>query len=89
MAEKKVKISFRTTEEVAGMIDRLSRALGVSKGRVLEDAIESYFQSEIDESMDAFSGSFGAWKRDESPEETVEKARRLFQDSMLRHQRMR
>jgi predicted transcriptional regulator len=89
MAEKKVKISFRASEELSGMIDRLSRRRGVSESQIVEDAIKSSHQSDLDESMEAFSSSFGAWKRDESPEETVEMVRKLFADSMLRHQRLR
>ena len=35
--------------------------------------------------LDVFARTAGAWKRDESPEETIEKIRAAFRRSMERH----
>ena len=40
---------------------------------------------EIGKRISVFARTHGIWKRDESAEETVAKVRKIFKDSMIRH----
>jgi ribbon-helix-helix CopG family protein len=78
--------SARIDEEVAKQIGLLARRLGTSKKAVIERAIEELSKLvDSQESFNIFAHTHGIWRRDESAEETVAKARKVFKDSMKRH----
>jgi predicted transcriptional regulator len=79
--------SARVDEAVIHRIGSLARRLHTSKKKVIEDAVTSYAkQVDRDEESDVFDETSGAWNRDESPEQTVDRARGAFRESMERHQ---
>lgn len=79
-------MSTRIDESVLAMIDRIAREKNLSKKTIVEEAIKNFWQKINDEKdVDFFQNSFGAWKRDESTEETVRKSRLAFNQSMHRH----
>lgn len=79
-------LSARLDEDVILQIDRLSRRLRVSKKKVIEDAVKLYVDKmESKQKTDILKETFGAWSRDETPEETVRKSRTAFRQSMERH----
>ncbi len=81
-------ISTRVDEAVAFEIENLSKHLRIPKKEVIENAVRSYAaQTRSNEKKDVFDRTCGAWMRDESPAETVEKARKAFNESMQRHHR--
>lgn len=81
-------LSARLDEDIILQIDRLSRRLRVSKKKVIEDAVKLYVDKmERKGKTDILQETFGAWARDETPEETVRKNRDAFRQSMERHRR--
>ncbi len=79
-------MSTRIDESVLALIDRIAREKNLSKKTIVEEAIKNFWQKIHDEKdVDFFQNSFGAWKRDESTEETVRKSRLAFNQSMHRH----
>jgi len=81
-------VSARIDEGVAQQIDWLARQLRTSKKDVLESAIRQYAEAVAARTQtDVFAQTEGAWKREESPHVTVERARQAFRASLERHQR--
>ena len=79
-------LSSRVDESVVDRLAYLSRHLRVSKKKVLESAISRFADAvEAEEKVDIFDRTFGAWHREESAGDTVNKARAAFRDSMERH----
>ena len=79
--------STRLDESVAERIGGLARRLRTSKKRVVEEAV-TLLEASLGESATAFlDDSFGAWRREESAGETVDKARAAFRESFERHRR--
>lgn len=79
--------SARIDEHIVYLIGRLSKKLHVSKKAIIEDAIKKYASSvEQDSSYNVFAVTSGAWKRKESPDATVKKIRKHFEDTMKRKQ---
>lgn len=79
--------STRIDESVIHRIAALSQTLGISKKAVVEDAILRYAEKvEKENNIDVFDQTSGAWKREETPDESVEKTRELFRRSMQRYQ---
>lgn len=77
--------SARIDESIIHKITVLAHALKVSKKKIIEGAIEAYAQKLGKASQaSVFEQTFGAWKRDETPQETVERGRKAFRDSMMR-----
>ncbi|MCA9418664.1 MAG: hypothetical protein KC931_15820 [Candidatus Omnitrophica bacterium] len=80
-------ISTRVDESVAFEIENLSKSLRIPKKKVIENAIRAYAeQAGPKKGKDFLDRSWGAWNREESPAETVKKAREAFDASMRRHQ---
>ena len=79
-------LSARVDESVLRQLGALSRKLGVTKKAVIERAIEMY-ADHVEHDLDPLDQTLGAWQRDESPSETVDRAREAFRRSMNRHQR--
>ena len=79
-------LSARIDEAIVRRISYLARRLSTSKKAVIERAI-SDLAERIEASDDDYEivESFGAWRRDESPEESRNTARKAFQSAMERH----
>jgi len=72
-------VSIRVEESVAFEIENLSNSLRIPKKKVIENAVRAYSeQSGAKAEEDFLDRSWGAWKREESPGETVKKAREAF-----------
>ena len=81
-------LSARVDEIVIRRIGSLARRLRTSKKAVIERAItELSSRVEAGESDSEIVESFGAWCREESPDDTRDQVRGAFQDSMERHHR--
>lgn len=81
-------MSARVNEAVIKRIGLLARRLGTSKKAVIERAIEE-LSHRVEEELeqDVLDHTHGVWKRDETVEETVERAKEVFRDSIERHHR--
>ena len=65
-------MSTRIDESVLNLINRIVKEKNISKKRIIEEAIRDFWQKiHAEKEVDLFADSFGAWKRDESAEETV------------------
>jgi len=81
-------LSARIDEEVAILLDALSRKQHKSKKRILEEALRGYAERGGDElSLDVLKETWGAWDRRESASATVRKARSAFRTSLARRSR--
>lgn len=80
--------SARIDESVAALINSLAHQLHSTKKQVVEQAIE-LFASKVEHEQEAgiLEQSFGAWKRNEDTQETVEASRAAFRESMERFRR--
>ncbi len=80
--------SIRLDEIVVGELNRVSKRLGITKKRFLEEAIRRQVSFVAkNKSVDIWEETCGAWKRQESPSITIRKARQAFEASVLRHHR--
>ncbi len=78
-------ISARVDERVARQIGDLAGRLRSSRKRVIERAIALLVESvERESGDDVLMRTSGAWKRVESPVQTVARARKAFRDGMTR-----
>jgi antitoxin component of RelBE/YafQ-DinJ toxin-antitoxin module len=81
-------ISARIDEEAAALMDRVTEFLGITKRQFLEEAIRMRAREDEKERVrKAIEDSWGAWKRDEPPEETIrqmKEARRAGQEARNR-----
>ena len=81
-------LSARVDEAVLRRLGMLAKALRTTKKDVLERAICTFSERiEQEQGLDPFRQTCGAWQRDETPEDTTEKARLAFRQSMERHRR--
>jgi len=81
-------LSARVDESIVRRIGRLAQKLHTTRKAVIESAILAYEEnSETDKKTDFWEETLGAWKRRESPGETVKQARQTFRESMKRYQR--
>ena len=78
-------LSARVDESVILSITSLARRLNTSKKKIIENAIRLY-ANKIDQqkNQDVFELTNGAWQREESPRQIVDKARKTFRESMER-----
>ena len=80
--------SARVDESIIYRIDSLARRLRMTKKAIIENAILLYAERvESENDIDVLEQTLGAWRRDESPPETIEKARDAFNASMGRYKR--
>ena len=79
-------LSTRVDEEIAQTLDGLAVTLRTSKKRIVEDAIRLYSET-VKQKPDALDQSFGAWRREETPDELRRRMRAAFEDAMHRHHR--
>jgi hypothetical protein len=78
--------STRIDETVIDRIANLAKYLSTSKKQVIERAIFLLAKKVEDEkNTNIFKQTSGIWKREEPVYQTVEKARKEFNDSMQRH----
>ena len=78
--------SARINDSIAMKINELSLKMHVSKKSVIEKAIDLLMQNfQKNSDSDVFDETCGAWKRDESPDETVSRIRNAFKESMRRN----
>ena len=81
-------LSARVDEAVLNRMGAIARRLGLSKKKILENAVNLYAnQVEAEQQRDFFAETMGAWQRKASPAETVESARKAFRKSMGRRSR--
>ena len=79
--------SARIQESVLAIIERISDELHISKKKVIEEAVRKLWENVHQKgSPDFFSKSFGAWRREESPETLIKKSRAAVRKSFERHQ---
>ncbi|MDA3918708.1 MAG: hypothetical protein PF690_17295 [Deltaproteobacteria bacterium] len=79
-------LSARVDESVIQQVGILAHELNTSKKAIIEAAIRLYSeQTGLKEKIDAFETTCGAWKRSETPEESISTARSAFNKSMKRH----
>ena len=80
--------SARVDEGVIREIGLIAEQLETTKKAVVEEAVRAYGERVRSESkQDVLDRTYGAWKRDEKPDETVQRAREAFRGSMERHRR--
>jgi uridine kinase len=78
-------LSARVDEMVLNKISFLAQRLHVSKKKVIEGAVQMYAQRmESAGDMNVFVQTSGAWKRNESIDQTVTHAKSAFRKSMER-----
>ena len=81
-------LSARVDEAVLRKLGLLAARLKTTKKAIIEKAILAFEEkAAIESEVDALKQTLGAWKRDESPEQTVERSRKAFRKSMERHHR--
>ena len=79
-------ISARIDELSYHRLNQIARLLKTSKKKILENAIAHYAQKvESDKKVDIFDQTFGCWKRDESPQQTIQSIRDSMNKSLRRH----
>ena len=79
--------STRINEDLARELDTYVKKRGLSKKRLVEAALRSYFkQKGAKPAHEILEQTFGAWKREESPEKTRAHAREEFNKSFHRHE---
>ena len=78
--------STRLDEDLVRQIDRFVRERSITKKSLIEKALRAYLE-EMGEKLghDMVDRSFGAWRRDETAEETWLRAREAFNRSFKRH----
>ena len=80
--------SARVDESVIHQIGVLARQLGTTKKSIIEGAIRMYAEKiEGESNIDVLEQTLGAWHRAESTDKTIEKARKVFRNSMHRYQK--
>ena len=77
-------LSARVDEATIRQIGLLSRKLGVTKKSVIENAILIYADT-IEDSPDALEVTCGAWTREESASDTVDRVRDTFRKTINRY----
>ncbi len=78
-------LSTRIDDAVFRQINDLSVKMHTSKKAIIERAVRLLGQqSRNDKEKDIFDDTCGAWKRDETPEATVARAKKAFRESMTR-----
>ena len=81
-------LSARVDESVIQQVGLLAHELKTSKKAVIEAAVRLYSeQIGLEKKIDIFENTCGAWKRSETPQESISKARSAFNESMERHHR--
>jgi predicted transcriptional regulator len=81
-------LSTRLDEDVIAELESATRRLGMTRKRFLEEAIRlravARSPEDADEFFRALHAAYGAWKRDETPDETIQSLRQPWEDSYAR-----
>jgi predicted transcriptional regulator len=78
--------SARVDESLIRQVSAMAHELRKTKKAIIEAAIRCYAKSVAQEKrVDILEQTLGAWKRNESPQKTVERSRAAFRHSMKRH----
>jgi hypothetical protein len=79
-------LSTRLPEEVIEELEQASRKLGITKKQFLQEAIRMR-AAEIsrERAHEIIESSFGAWQRDEPPEETIRQIKESFRKNWRRY----
>jgi predicted DNA-binding transcriptional regulator len=81
-------LSTRLPEEVIEELEQASRRLGITKKQFLQEAIRMRAaETSRERAREIIDRAWGAWVRDEPPEETVAAIKRAFRESAERRQR--
>ena len=80
-------LSARIDERAFQELERATRRMRITKKKFLEEAIRQHASSTDSSVLDVWAETRGAWKRSDSPGETVRKVRRRFERAMHRHAR--
>ena len=79
-------LSARVDESVIQEVGILARELNTSKKAIIEASIRLYSkQTGLGKKIDVFESTCGAWKRSQTPQESISTARLAFNKSMKRH----
>lgn len=77
--------STKIDEAVAFEIEKLAKMLKIPKKKVIENAVRVYAREAGEASSEeVIDRSWGAWRREESPDQTAQRARAAFEISMKR-----
>lgn len=78
--------STRLDEDLLRRVDRFLKERSLSRKAFIEQALREYMDRvSPNRKLDIIEWSFGAWKRDESPEETWQRGRERFNKGFFRH----
>lgn len=78
--------STRVDEAIIQRIGLLAKRLNTSKKAIIEQAITAYSEKmEEEHNIDVLEQTFGAWKREETLEETIDQTKTVFRESIQRH----
>jgi predicted transcriptional regulator len=81
-------LSARVDEAVLQRLTMLAGRLRTSKKAIIERAILAYAERvEAEQQVDLLEQTHGAWQREDSADETVERARSAFRQAMDQHRR--
>ena len=79
-------LSARVDEAIIKQVGMLAIELKTTKKAIIEAAIKHYSEQQgIEKKINIFEKTCGAWKRDESTQKSISKARSAFNKSMKRH----
>ncbi len=78
--------STRLDEDLIRQINIIAMKKSMSKKMLIEKALRAYLNT-VAETMehDILDRSFGVWQRDETPEQTISRARKTFREGFSRH----
>lgn len=81
-------LSTRLDESVLDEMERVTRRLGITKRRFLEEAIHRQaMQLSGQQGSDVWTETLGAWRRREKPEATIRRAREASRAGFERQHR--
>lgn len=80
--------STRLDEDLIQQIDRFVKSRSITKKSLVENALRAYIHG-LNENLqlNMISQSFGAWQREETPEETLARGKDTFRRGFQRHKR--
>jgi len=79
-------LSARVDESIIKQVGLLASELNTTKKAIIEAAIKHYSEQKgLERKINIFDKTCGVWKREETPQESISKARSSFNKSMERH----
>jgi len=81
-------LSARLDETVVDELERLSKRVGLSKKQLIEEAIRlRVARDRQGAAADVWAETCGAWRRRESPQRTIRRARETLEAAVTRRHR--